>query len=92
MTETRERLRSLIKRFVAAHTNVDESSLHAFDDAHNFLESGDLDSVGFVTLLLHLCEETGQELDFSDIDPVRLGTVGELISLYEAGAQTHFEA
>ena len=83
MTEKRERLRSLIKGFVARHTNVAESSLPPFGDFHNFFERGDLDSVGFVNLLLFLSEETGQELDFSDIDPVRLATVGELISLYE---------
>jgi len=92
MTEKRERIRSLIKGFVARHANVDESSLEPFGDSHNFLERGDLDSVGFVNLLLFLSEETDQELDFSDIDPVRLGTVGELISLYEYGAQPRHEA
>jgi acyl carrier protein len=54
-------------------------------DDTSLLESGLLDSFGFLELILHLEETTGVTMDFSTVPPDQLTTLGALIGYIESG-------
>jgi len=83
---TRDALRSEIRRFVAAHANMTETALPEFDDHRNLFEHGDIDSFGFVELLLALSESTGRDFDLGNTDPSELAKVGALIDFFSNGS------
>jgi acyl carrier protein len=85
---TRDALRAEIRRFVATHANLPETAVPEFDDGRNLFEHGDIDSFGFVELLLALSESTGRDFDLGNIDPSDLAVVGTLIDYFANGA-TH---
>ncbi len=48
------------------------------NDDTDLLESGIIDSFGFLELVMHLEQETGVSFDFSEITPDQLTTLGAL--------------
>lgn len=82
MSEAREKVRELVRRFVSESRGHPVSALV---DDHDLFVSGDLDSGGFVELLTFLADETGHDVDFTEIDPGGLGVVGALIDEFTRG-------
>lgn len=81
----REGVRSAISGFLAQRHGTNGST-PAIDEGRNLFESGDVDSFGFLELLLHLSEQTGCEFDLSDTDPSELAVVGALMDHFASDA------
>lgn len=81
-------VRTLIHQFVARHNNVAPDTLPALLGERDLFAEGLLDSFGFVELLTYLADETGRELDLSDIDPSELTLVDRLIGQFTADASS----
>jgi acyl carrier protein len=74
---SREAVRALLGRFLAQHRGEAGGAPPA--DEHDLFAAGDLDSVAFVELLAWLSDETGRELDLTEVDPGSLARVGSLL-------------
>jgi acyl carrier protein len=77
----RQEIRIAIGEFLAERNNTNGSS-PVLEDGRNLFEAGDIDSFGFLELLLFLGEKTGREFDLSDKDPSELAAVGALLDYF----------
>ncbi len=78
---TKDELRSAVLGFLADRNNGN-GTLSQLDDSHNLFETGQIDSIGFLELLLFLSEQTGQEFDLADTDLSQLAVMGELLDYF----------
>ena len=78
---TKGELRAAVQEFLAERNNGN-GKLSELDDNHNLFETGQIDSIGFLELLLFLSEQSGREFDLADIDLSRLAVVGELLDYF----------
>jgi acyl carrier protein len=71
-----DKVKSVIKVFLA-QLNPDRD-LSALLDQDNLLEAGLMTSMDFMSLIQTMEDETGKEIDLSDIDPASLTTIAGL--------------
>lgn len=81
----RQDVKGAIGGFLAERNNTNGNSPELADE-RNLFESGDIDSFGFLELLLFLSEKTGREFDLSDTDPSELAVVGALLDYFVEGS------
>lgn len=61
---------------------------HRVDDSLNVIDSGLVDSLGFLDLIAQIEQRSGVELDLFDADPDILTTVGGLVTTLAEAAET----
>ena len=67
-----------ILRILSNELFVSQEDIEALDDDTNLLESGIIDSFGFVQLLMLVAEESNVDFDFEATPPEQLSILGEL--------------
>lgn len=77
-TLARQELIDRIIRWTRTNSREIDRETIALDETTDLIASGALDSVGFIQLLAYLEDETGREIDLSDIDPTDFTTVAGL--------------
>jgi len=78
---TKDELRAAVREFLAER-NSGNGKLSELSDSQNLFETGQIDSIGFLELLLFLSEQTGREFDLADTDLSQLAVVGELLDYF----------
>jgi acyl carrier protein len=74
MTINSQLVRKVVTRFLArANPSYDISNL---SDSTNFLDAGLIDSAKFLELVLLLEQAIGREIDFSEVDPEKMMSIG----------------
>ena len=58
------------------------------DDEQSFLESGVLDSLGFVRLVVHLEDTFGMAIDRKDLSPANFDSLGKIVRYVAARVTT----
>ncbi|MBF0193624.1 MAG: acyl carrier protein [Magnetococcales bacterium] len=71
-----DKIKSVIKVFLT-QLNPDRD-LSALLDQDNLLEAGLMTSMDFMSLIQTMEDETGKEIDLSDVDPASLTTIAGL--------------
>jgi acyl carrier protein len=69
--------RTDVSAFIASHLNIQLTAPDTLDVVH-LMDTGLIDSVGFLLLIRAIEKEFNIELDLSDADPEQLMTVGGL--------------
>ncbi len=78
---TKDELRSAVLGFLSERSNGN-GKLSQLDDSQNLFETGQIDSIGFLELLLFLSEQTGREFDLADTDLSQLAVMGQLLDYF----------
>jgi acyl carrier protein len=84
-TDTERALVELAVDWVAANKLTAEAA--EITEHTNLLESGLLDSFGFIELMLYLERQAGCRIDLTDVDPADFATVSGLCRI--ASLKTH---
>ncbi len=75
ITQTESELITLAINWVKQNNLKDGSANVKITENTNLLESGLLDSLGFVELILFLENQSGREIDLMDVDPAEFCVV-----------------
>ena len=74
--DKRQQIRKLLSDLL-----LERDDTKPFTDSESLLASGRLDSLNIVAIVVFLETEFGLSIDPSDFDPVKLGSVDEIIAL-----------
>lgn len=78
---THDELRSIVFEFVRERRRVDASP--QIDDDTPLVSAEAVDSLGFLDLIAHLEQQSGQEVDLLEVDPDELLTIGGLARYFQ---------
>jgi acyl carrier protein len=76
--DQRQRIRKLL-----ADLLLERDDARPFTDSESLLLSGRLDSLNIVAIVVFLESEFGLSIDPSDFDPMKLGSVDDILALLQ---------
>ena len=80
MNETQHAVRQFVLETVRAINRGKSNELAAVDDSCNLVESGLVDSLGFLELVAAVETKFGVKFDFSAADPAEFTTLGGFVA------------
>jgi acyl carrier protein len=80
MNETQHALREFVLETLTALNRGKGNGLAALDDSCNLVQSGLVDSIGFLELVAAVEAEFGVRFDFSAADPAEFTTLGGFVA------------
>ena len=81
MSDQRQIIRGFVIERIQAAAAANGRSIEGLDDDFNIVDSGVLDSIGFIDLITSIEDQFDLEIDLSEVDPDEFTTVAGLVNV-----------